>query len=139
MANPWILTLHPRQAESIVNILKTELPDVSLNIITRYPRLLEYDPDDLLTVISYFNLYKITNRMIETTPQVFKLTSNEIKRRIENLLDNPFTLVFKKHRQFLLLVINFHIILPRLRFLEENNYKFATIYSLTTFHSYAEQ
>lgn len=120
-------------------MIKTKLPDVSLNIVSRYPRLLEYDPEDLHILVSHFKNYKISNKMIKTTPEIFQLTSSEFKRRVDYLIENPFTLVFRKHTQFLSLVRKFHIILPRVRYLQENNYKFATIYSLTTFHNYVEQ
>ncbi|XP_001601474.2 uncharacterized protein LOC100117152 [Nasonia vitripennis] len=134
--NKYIFSLHPENALSVIDMIKSfNLPNKTL---LRYPKLFYYDLDDLRTLLYYFKQYNITPQMIQSCYQIFHLSSAEFKRRVEHILSNPFTLVYQTHPRFLVLVRDYHIILPRIRYLQEKNLKFATIYTLTTFHNYLE-
>lgn len=134
--NKYIFSLHPEHALTIIDIIKNL--NLTNKALIRYPKLLYYDLDDLRSLLYHFKQYDITSEMIESCYQIFHLSSGEFKRRVEHILSNPFTLVYQTHPRFLMLVRDYHIILPRIRYLQEKNLKFATIHTLTTFQNYLE-
>ena len=73
--------------------------------------------------------------MVQRRPKIFSLSSTEFKKRMEFLLNNPYTLFFQNHTRFLTLVVEFSIVIPRITYLEKNKLKYASIQSLTTFHN----
>ncbi|XP_014225284.1 uncharacterized protein LOC106651351 [Trichogramma pretiosum] len=134
----WLFSHHPSQSDAVIDVLKNDYPDLSLDILKKYPRLLDCNVEDLRKLIAYFKEYDITPNMVWCTHYIFYVSSVEFKRRMEFLSQNPYTLHLMKHPKFLTLVRDFHTILPRIKFLQEKNFKYASINSLTTFHNYSE-
>lgn len=120
-------------------MVKNNYSDLKIKkVILRYPKLLQYDLVELESLLSSFKNYEITGQMIQSAPEIFHLDTNDFNNRIESLKSNPFTLVYQKHPRFLILVRDFNISLPRIKYLQEKNLKHATIHTLTTFHNYIE-
>lgn len=139
MKNRFLYGLHHGQAQAIVDILQTDLKDVPLNILHKAPNILKYNVLEFQTLMRMFKKYEITAEMVQKCPSIFVLKPDEFLRRVEYVLKNQFTLIYHRHPKFLTLVKLYYVILPRVRYLEEKKLKYATIYSLTTFHNYLEQ
>ncbi|XP_014219654.1 uncharacterized protein LOC106647666 [Copidosoma floridanum] len=136
----WLLAHHPDHGLKVINALENNFKELDVyKVISRCPKVINYDIGELNSLITYMNKHGITGQMIQSAPEVFNLSSTEFMGRMETLMKNPFTLVYKKHPRFLLLVRDYQISLPRIKYLQEQNIKYASIHSLTTFHNYLDQ
>ena len=134
-----MLGLHPDQGKIVLQMLKEYFGDLTPNLLKKYPKIIEYDVYDLEIFLSYLKELEVEPSWAAANYAIFHLCSAEFKRRVNNLLNNPFTVVYKKHPRFLSLIKDYYIILPRIRYLQEKNLKFTTIHSLTTYHNPIEQ
>lgn len=136
----WLLGHHPSHASSILKVLTTQVNNLNVvEIVHKLPRILKKDRKNLSETLRYFKKEGITTEMMQSIPEIFHLSTSEIKKRIAALMEIPMIYVLRKHSRFLLLVSDYHIVVPRIRYLEKENMNVATIHTLTTYKNYYEQ
>lgn len=134
-----MLAHHPEYALMVADIVKLEYENLDFKeVVKKYPRVLLIDISDLKRFLKYFRQYDIRPEMIHAFPKIFSLKPNVFVNRIEQLHKMPYTLVYKNHPKFLLLVANFNILEKNIPYLQNKNVKFATITSLTTYSNIEE-
>lgn len=131
----WLFSLHPDQLHITYNLVAEIGKERTTKIVQRYPPIFEHNLEDLKIIVSFLKDYVGVSKAtsISSIISIFRTTSDELKRRFDYLSKNKFTQDFLKHPKFINLIVLYHSILPRLRYLEEKNLQYATIWSLTSF------
>ncbi|XP_058801133.1 transcription termination factor 5, mitochondrial isoform X2 [Phymastichus coffea] len=130
-----LLSRHPDQLQIIYNLV-TEIANERAQLIAiQYPPMFEHNLDDFKIIVSFLKKHVNHPEKIATCHmiRIFQITSDELKRRFDYFSKNYYTQNLVNHPKFINLISLYHSVLPRLRYLEEQNLQYATIQSLTTY------
>jgi hypothetical protein len=125
------LNYHPERIKIIYEEIYKNFKEDSFKIILANPRILNLELYHVQKFMKILQKYKIKTEEVQAYPVIFQHNPKELERKIKTIINNPLTLVYKKHPRFLSLITHYFSVVPRLQYLEENNIKFFTISGLT--------